>query len=78
MCAFTATSRLKEKGTNATKFFTTRFGNVLGSNGSIVSLFTKHIAEGGLLTITHNDIITYFVTIPKAYKLVLQAGAIGK
>jgi FlaA1/EpsC-like NDP-sugar epimerase len=67
----------QEKGVN-TKFITTRFGNVLGSNGSVVPLFTKQITEGGPITITHPEIIRYFMTIPEACQLVLEAGAMGK
>lgn len=65
---------LKEKNT---KFITTRFGNVLGSNGSVVPLFTKQIQEGGPITITHPEVIRYFMTIPEACQLVLEACSMG-
>jgi FlaA1/EpsC-like NDP-sugar epimerase len=68
---------LNQDNPNATKFITTRFGNVLGSNGSIVPLFTKQIQEGGPITITHPEIIRYFMTIPEACQLVLEAGTMG-
>ncbi len=65
-------------GNGHTQFITTRFGNVLGSNGSVIPIFKKQIEKGGPVTLTHKEIIRYFMTIPEACNLVLEAGAMGQ
>ena len=69
---------LNKNAKGTTKYITTRFGNVLGSNGSVIPLFKRQIEEGGPLTLTHKDITRYFMTIPEACQLVIEAGAMGK
>ena len=70
--------KIQKDGSASTQFITTRFGNVLGSNGSVIPLFRRQIAAGGPVTVTHPEIIRYFMTIPEACQLVLEAGSMGK
>lgn len=69
--------KLKREGDRSVKFITTRFGNVLGSNGSVIPRFKEQIEKGGPVTVTHPEIIRYFMTIPEACRLVLEAGSMG-
>ena len=69
--------KLQSEGDSSVKFITTRFGNVLGSNGSVIPRFKEQIQRGGPVTVTHPNIIRYFMTIPEACRLVLEAGSMG-
>ena len=75
ICELYLASKVGKK--SKTKFVTTRFGNVLGSNGSVVPIFEKQIENGGPITITHPDIVRYFMTIPEASQLVIEAGSMA-
>jgi len=77
LCEMVVQMKSREEG-NLTQFVITRFGNVLGSNGSVIPLFGKQIEEGGPITVTHPNVERYFMTIPEACELVLEAGFMGK
>lgn len=78
LCEMVIESRSRNPENNLTQFVITRFGNVLGSNGSVIPIFRKQIEEGGPVTVTHPDITRFFMTIPEACQLVLEAGFMGK
>ena len=77
ICELLVQAKTKQEGVK-TQFVITRFGNVLGSNGSVIPIFKKQIKDGGPVTVTHPDITRYFMTIPEACELVLEAGFMGK
>lgn len=78
LCEMVIESRSRNPENHFTQFVVTRFGNVLGSNGSVIPIFRKQIEEGGPVTVTHPEITRYFMTIPEACQLVLEAGFMGK